>query len=137
MTQRIYNPFPSVQQATGIATVIGLVAPILMANQNWDDHNRTNRYFSVDSAKNFLASCAPNAILFTGGDNDTFPLWYVQEVEGYRTDVRVVVLSYANTDWYIEQMTRNAYESEPFPYLLTMEQYRQGGPNDVLFTVNW
>lgn len=119
--------------AAGIATAIGLVAPILMANQNWDDHNRSNRYFSVDSAKNFLASCAPNAILFTGGDNDTFPLWYVQEVEGYRTDVRVVVLSYANTDWYIEQMTRNAYESEPFPYLLSMEQYRQGGPNDVLF----
>jgi len=119
--------------AAAIAVVFGSIAPILMAQQNWDDHDRSDRYFSVDSAKNFLASCAPNAILFTGGDNDTFPLWYVQEVEGYRTDVRVVVLSYANTDWYIEQMTRRAYESEPFPYTLPIEQYRQGGPNDVLF----
>ncbi len=119
--------------AVAIATVFGLIAPVLMAQQNWDDHDRSDRYFSVDSAKNFLASCAPNAILFTGGDNDTFPLWYVQEVEGFRTDVRVVVLSYANTDWYIEQMTRKAYESEPFPYTLPVEQYRQGGPNDVLF----
>ncbi len=119
--------------AATVAIVLGLIAPILMANQNWDDHDRSDRYFSVDSAKNFLASCAPNAILFTGGDNDTFPLWYVQEVEGFRTDVRVVVLSYANTDWYIGQMTRRAYESEPFPYTLPIEQYRQGGPNDVLF----
>ncbi len=116
-----------------IAIGIGIMAPAIMAQQNWDDHDRSDRYFSVDSAKNFLASCAPNAILFTGGDNDTFPLWYVQEVEGFRTDVRVVVLSYANTDWYIEQMTRNAYESEPFPYTLSNHHYRQGGPNDVLF----
>jgi len=107
-----------------------------MAQQNWDDHDRSDRYFSIDSAKNFLASCAPNAILFTGGDNDTFPLWYVQEVEGFRTDVRVVVLSYANTDWYIGQMTRPAYESEPFPFTLSLKQYRQGGPNDVLFYRN-
>ena len=119
--------------ATGIATLIGLIAPVIMAQQNWDDHDRSHRYFSVDSAKNFLASCAPNAILFTGGDNDTFPLWYVQEVEGFRTDVRVVVLSYANTDWYIGQMTRPAYESEPFPFTLSLKQYRQDGPNDVLF----
>lgn len=119
--------------ASAVAIGIGLIAPVIMAQQNWDDHDRSDRYFSVDSAKNFLASCAPNAILFTGGDNDTFPLWYVQEVEGFRTDVRVVVLSYANTDWYIEQMTRQAYESEPFPYTLSNYHYRQGGPNDVLF----
>ncbi|MCF6361297.1 MAG: DUF2723 domain-containing protein [Cyclobacteriaceae bacterium] len=115
-----------------IAGVMSLGVPMLMATQNWDDHDRSDRYFSVDSAKNFLASCAPNAILFTGGDNDTFPLWYVQEVEGFRTDVRVVVLSYFNTDWYIDQMTRQAYESAAFPFSLTKENYQQGGPNDMV-----
>lgn len=119
--------------AAGIAIAIGMISPTIMAAENWDDHDRSDRYFSVDSAKNFLESCAPNAILFTGGDNDTFPLWYVQEVEGFRTDVRVVVLSYANTDWYIDQMMRPAYESDPFPYTLTSHDYRQEGPNDVLF----
>ena len=115
-----------------VTIVLSLAAPIVMASENWNDHDRSDRYFSVDSAKNFLATCAPNAILFTGGDNDTFPLWYVQEVEGFRTDVRVVVLSYFNTDWYIEQMTRPAYESEPFPFSLSKEDYRQGGLNDFL-----
>ncbi|MGK7392213.1 MAG: glycosyltransferase family 117 protein [Candidatus Cyclobacteriaceae bacterium M2_1C_046] len=115
-----------------ISLALCLTAPAIMAQQGWDDHDRSNRWFSVDSAKNFLASVAPNAILFTGGDNDTFPLWYVQEVEGFRTDVRVVVLSYFNTDWYINQMTRQVYESEPFPFTLTYKNYRQGGPNDYL-----
>jgi hypothetical protein len=114
------------------ATLICLSAPILMAKDGWDDHNRSKRYFSVDSAINYLQSCAPNSILFTGGDNDTFPLWYAQEVEGVRTDVRVIVLSYYNTDWYIKQTMRQAYESKPFPYHLTLENYRQGGPNDYL-----
>ena len=114
------------------AFILCLPVPAIMAAQNWDDHNRSNRYFSVDSARNFLASCAPDAILFTGGDNDTFPLWYVQEVEGFRTDVRVIVLSYFNTDWYIDQMTRKAYLSDPLPFSLTQYQYRQGGPNDYL-----
>jgi len=115
-----------------IATLVCLTAPILMAKDGWDDHDRSKRYFSVDSAINYLQSCAPNAILFTGGDNDTFPLWYSQEVEGVRTDVRVVVLSYYNTDWYVYQTMRPTYESEPFPYTLTRENYRQGGPNDYL-----
>ena len=128
----LYNKTKNVKVVVGVSILIGLLAPILMATQNFDDHNRSDRYFSVDSAKNLLASCAPNAILFTGGDNDTFPLWYVQEVEGFRTDVRVVVLSYANTDWYIRQMTRQAYESEPFPFTLSSTHYRQGGPNDML-----
>lgn len=114
------------------ATLICLSAPALMASQGWDDHDRSRRYFSVDSAVNYLQSCAPNGILFTGGDNDTFPLWYSQEVEGVRTDVRVVVLSYYNTDWYVYQTMRQTYESEPFPYTLTKENYRQGGPNDYL-----
>lgn len=114
------------------ASAICLIAPAIMAQQNWDDHDRSDRFFSVDSAKNFLASCAPNAVLYTGGDNDTFPLWYSQDVEGFRTDMRVIVLSYYNTDWYIEQMMRQVYESEALPYTLTLENYRQGGPNDYL-----
>ena len=117
---------------TGIATALCLLAPVLMAKENWDDHDRSHRFFSVDSAKNYLDSCAPNGIIFTGGDNDTFPLWYVQEVEGFRTDLRAIVLSYYNTDWYIAQSKRKHYESEPFPYTLTIDHYRQGGPNDYL-----
>ncbi len=114
------------------ATLIGLSAPAIMAAEGWDDHNRSNRFFSVDSAANYLNSCEPNAVIYTGGDNDTFPLWYAQEVEGIRTDMRVVVLSYYNTDWYIEQTMRKAYESEPIPYTLTAKQYKQGGLNDYL-----
>ncbi|MFY0624824.1 MAG: DUF2723 domain-containing protein [Reichenbachiella sp.] len=115
-----------------IATLICLTAPAIMASEGWDDHDRSDRYFSVDSAKNFLASCEENAIIFTGGDNDTFPLWYVQEVEGFRTDVRVIVLSYFNTDWYIAQMMRDAYESKPLPFGLDLNNYKQGGLNDYL-----
>lgn len=114
------------------ATLIGLSAPAIMAAEGWDDHNRANRFFSVDSAANYLNSCEENAVIYTGGDNDTFPLWYAQEVEGMRTDMRVVVLSYYNTDWYIEQTMRKAYESEPIPYTLSAKQYKQGGLNDYL-----
>ena len=115
-----------------VAFVLTLGVPTLMAKENWDDHDRSDRMFSVAAAKNYLDSCAPNAILFTGGDNDTFPLWYVQEVEGYRTDVRVIVLSYFNTDWYVQQMMRPAYESEPLPFGLSEKNYQQGGLNDYL-----
>ena len=114
------------------ATLIGLSAPAIMAAQGWDDHNRANRFFSVDSAANYLNSCEKNAVIFTGGDNDTFPLWYAQEVEGIRTDMRAVVLSYYNTDWYIEQTRLKAYESAPIPYTLSAKQYKQGGLNDYL-----
>lgn len=117
-----------------IATLVSFPVPVLMAQQNWNDHNRQGRYFSVDSARNFLASCAPNAILFTGGDNDTFPLWYVQEVEGFRTDVRVIVLSYFDTDWYVEQMTRKVNESEAIPFSLEYKNYKKG-TNDVLYVM--
>lgn len=122
----------NVKVAAIVATLIGLSAPALMAAQGWDDHDRSNRFFSVDSAINYLQSCAQNGILFTGGDNDTFPLWYSQEVEGVRTDLRVVVLSYYNTDWYIDQTMRSAYTSAPFPYTLTADNYRQNGLNDYL-----
>jgi hypothetical protein len=115
-----------------IAIMICISAPAVMAHQGWDDHNRAERYTARDLARNYLTGCAPNAILFTNGDNDTFPLWYVQEVEGYRTDVRVVNLSLLNTDWYIDQMKRKAYKSEPLPISFTEEQYRQGGTRDML-----
>ncbi|XOV91268.1 MAG: DUF2723 domain-containing protein [Bacteroidota bacterium] len=105
--------------------------PIWMLYQNLDDHNRSDRTFQVDHAWNLLGSCGKNAILFTGGDNDTFPLWYLQEVEGFRTDVRVKVLSYFNADWYINQLTRSYYDSPPFQLELTDgEQY---GPFNPLY----
>jgi hypothetical protein len=116
------------------ATLITLPIAGLMGAQNWNDHDRQGRYFSVDSARNFLASCAPNAILFTGGDNDTFPLWYVQEVEGFRTDVRVIVLSYFDTDWYVEQMTNPVNDSEALPFSLSEDKF-QKGTNDVIFVM--
>ncbi len=90
----------------GIATLIGISAPLLMVTQNWDDHSRAKQYASRDYARNFLESCAPNAIIFTYGDNDTYPLWYSQEVEGIRTDIRVVNLSLIAVDWYIDQLRR-------------------------------
>lgn len=122
----IYEALRKVSYNHIIATVIGLLIPGIMLAKGWDNHDRSNRFHSVDQAKNTLRSCAPNAILFTGGDNDTFPLWYVQEVEGFRTDVRVVVLSYFSTDWYIQQMRRPAYESKPLPLSMKPENYLQG-----------
>ncbi len=103
-----------------------ILVPGIMAQQNWDDHDRSGRYTARDFAKAYLDSCEPNAILFTYGDNDTFPLWYAQEVEGYRTDVRVVNLSLLGTDWYINQMRKQAYESKPVPFSMSPEKYEQG-----------
>ncbi|MEP5616571.1 MAG: DUF2723 domain-containing protein, partial [Flavobacteriaceae bacterium] len=102
--------------------------PLLMAFQNWDDHNRSDRYTARASAKAYLDSTQQDsgAILFTIGDNDNFPLWYLQEIEEYRTDVRVIVTGYFATDWYIDQMKRKSYKSEPIPSQLSHEQYRYG-----------
>jgi tetratricopeptide (TPR) repeat protein len=108
-----------------VATCFGLVIPTLMAAEGWDDHDRSKRSMSRDFAVNYLNTCAPNAILFTNGDNDTFPLWYAQEVEGVRTDVRVVNLSLLQTDWYINQMRRAAYESAPVPFTIPEDKYVQ------------
>lgn len=118
------------------ATLICLIVPGIMVAENWDDHDRSDRYHSVDSAKNLLNSVEKNGILFTGGDNDTFPLWYVQEVEGFRTDVRVCNLSLLNTDWYITQMKRRAYESAPLPITLEYDDYIQGKNDQVFFVEN-
>ncbi|MFN8257524.1 MAG: DUF2723 domain-containing protein [Bacteroidales bacterium] len=110
-----------------IAGIISLFAvPVLLASENWNDHDRSGRYTAVDFASNYLNSCEPNAILFTNGDNDTFPLWYAQEVEGIRTDVRVINLSYLSTFWYIDQHKRKAYQAEPTPFSLNYEQYKTG-----------
>lgn len=134
LAQGLFKVTKNLKTSAIIATLITLPIAGLMGSENWNDHDRKGRFFSVDSARNFLASCAPNAILFTGGDNDTFPLWYVQEVEGFRTDVRVIVLSYFDTDWYVEQMTKQADQSDALPFSLSQERY-QKGTNDVLYVM--
>ncbi|MCD4683824.1 MAG: DUF2723 domain-containing protein, partial [Bacteroidales bacterium] len=118
---------------SGIALIL---VPGIMAKEGWDDHNRSNRYTALAIANNYLNSCAPNAILFTNGDNDTFPLWYAQEVEGLRTDIRVVNLSLLNTEWYIEQMKRKAYDADPVPFSLKWDQYKDGTRNFTYFIEN-
>ena len=123
--------YRSTALALGV-TVLTLGVPTIMVAENWDDHDRSNRYTARDIAKMYLDSCEPNAILFTNGDNDTFPLWYVQEVEGYRTDVRIVNLSLLNTDWYIDMMKRKFYDSSPVPFSFTKLEYVQG-TRDVLY----
>ncbi|MBX2981335.1 MAG: DUF2723 domain-containing protein [Flavobacteriales bacterium] len=124
-------------RASGIvATLIGLAVPVVMVKAEWDDHDRSNRYPARDLAADYLNSCAPNAILFTNGDNDTFPLWYAQEVEGIRTDIRVVNLSLLNTDWYIDQMRRKAYDSDPVPFNMDPSKYRQGTRDVVALIPN-
>ncbi|RZM21735.1 MAG: hypothetical protein EOO88_31745 [Pedobacter sp.] len=103
-----------------------LAGPVLLASQNWDDHDRSGRYTAVAMAKAYLDSCEPNAILFTIGDNDTFPLWYAQEIEGFRTDVRIVCITLLPTDWYIDQIKQKAYESDPVPISFNHSQYVDG-----------
>ena len=118
-----------------LVTIICLLAvPTVMAFQNWDDHDRSGRFTARASAKSYLDSCQEDvgAILFTIGDNDTFPLWYAQEIEGHRTDVRIVCTSLFETDWYIDQMKRKAYESEAIPSQISHDKYRWGS-RDVLY----
>ncbi|RLD61919.1 MAG: hypothetical protein DRJ01_07085 [Bacteroidetes bacterium] len=118
-----------------LTTILCLTfVPGIMASENWDDHDRSNRYTARDFASNYLKSCAKNAIIFTNGDNDTFPLWYAQEVEGIRTDIRVVNLSLLQTDWYIDQMKRKAYDSEAIPFSLTYDKYIQG-TRDIVYII--
>ena len=118
--------FNSVALAPAIVVVCLILVPGILAANNWDDHDRSNKETAHSMAIAYLESCAPNAILFTIGDNDTFPLWYAQEIEGIRRDVRVVNTSLFQTDWYIDQMKRKAYDSDPIPSQMTHEQYRYG-----------
>jgi hypothetical protein len=123
----------SAQTAAVIATVVSLLAaPALMANQEWDDHDRSTKLTPHDMAYNYLNSCAPNAILFTYGDNDTYPLWYIQEVEGVRPDVRIVNLSLLGTDWYIRGMKQKMNESAPLPITMPNEKF-EAGIRDVIY----
>ncbi|MDA0950288.1 MAG: DUF2723 domain-containing protein [Bacteroidetes bacterium] len=120
--------------ALGTTAMCLLAVPLLMAFENWDDHDRSTRKTARSTAMAYLDSCAEDqgSLLFTIGDNDTFPLWYMQEIEGYRTDVRVVNSSLLATDWYIDQMKRKAYESDPIPSQLSHNQYRFG-TRDVIY----
>ncbi len=106
-----------------VAVVIGLIVPIQMVSQTWDDHDRSGRYTTRDFGMNYLSSVDENGIIFTNGDNDTFPLWYAQEVEGYRTDVRVVNLSYLTTTWYANQMKYPSYEARAIDMYATEKDY--------------
>jgi hypothetical protein len=121
--QKVWKGVP----AAALVTLVSLVlVPGVLVTQNLDDHDRSNRYMTRDYAINYLESCAPNAILFTYGDNDTFPLWYVQEVEGIRTDIKVVNISYLGMDWYINQHRMATYEAEPVPFSFEENQYYTG-----------
>ena len=122
---------PKVASAVLVTAVTLVLVPGIMATENWDDHDRSGRYTARDLAYNYLNSCKENAILFTNGDNDTFPLWYAQEVEGIRTDIKVCNLSYLRAAWYIDQMSRKSYESDPLPFSLTHEKYHKGN-RDIL-----
>jgi hypothetical protein len=121
-----------VATAATLATVICLLAvPVLMAQQEWDDHDRSKKELPRDLAKNYLESCAPNAILFTYGDNDTYPLWYAQEVEGIRPDIRVINFSLLGIDWYINELRYKVNQSAPIDVIWTAEQI-QGGKRDYI-----
>ncbi|TYK33590.1 DUF2723 domain-containing protein [Bacteroides pyogenes] len=120
-----FNPTPAV---AGLVSLLCLLVPIQMAGQTWDDHDRSGRYVARDFGQNYLMTLQEkgNPIIYTNGDNDTFPLWYNQEVEGFRTDARTCNLSYLQTDWYIDQMKRPAYDSPSLPITWERTEYVEG-----------
>ncbi|MCY7410247.1 MAG: hypothetical protein LH473_08240, partial [Chitinophagales bacterium] len=126
----------SPKNAAIAAILIAAVAPTLMGVQGWDDHDRSNRYTARDMGRNYLESCAPNAILFTQGDNDTYPLWYAQEVEGIRTDVRIVNLSLLGVDWYIDELRRKINGSEAVILSMDSDSYRGSNRDYVRYYEN-
>ncbi|MBR1625776.1 MAG: DUF2723 domain-containing protein, partial [Bacteroidales bacterium] len=110
----------------GVAVICLFAVPVLMAAQEWDDHDRSDRYMARDFARNYLESCKPNSILITFGDNDTFPLWYDQEVEGIRTDVRVLNYTLSGMAWYVEQLYNKVYNSDKIKFTLDKSVYGLG-----------
>ena len=127
------NTYSKTKLLAPLVSLVCLIAvPGILISQNWDDHNRSGRETAHAMAVQYLEACDPNAIIFTIGDNDTFPLWYAQEIEGIRRDVRVVCTSLLNVDWYIDQMKRKAYESDPIPSSLTHDQYKWGTRDYVI-----
>lgn len=131
----LYNALKKVMNGKISAVLVTVVTlalvPGIMGAEGWNDHDRSGKYAARDFARNYLESCEPNAILFTNGDNDTFPLWYIQEVEGVRTDVRVVNYMLASGEWYIHQMMRKIYDSDKLPFTLDYDDYEKGSNNYV------
>lgn len=120
------------RKAAIIACLLGICVPLQMVSQTWDDHDRSHRFAARDYAVNYLESLEPNAIVFCNGDNDTFPLWYAQEVEGVRPDVRIINLSYLNSDWYANQMLMEAYDSAPVKFTAQPKDYAYGRSDVVI-----
>lgn len=129
--QKVMNERSAAVSAVAISL---LASPLLLLAQNYDDHNRSGRYAARDLARNYLESCEKDAILFTHADNDTYPLWYCQEVEGIRKDVRVVVMPYLQAEWYIAQLQRKIYENEALKMTIPLEKY-QSGEVDFVYVV--
>lgn len=129
--QKLMNDKKAVLAALIISTA---ASPLLLLAQNYDDHDRSGRYAARDLARNYLESCEKDAILFTHADNDTYPLWYCQEVEGIRKDVRVVVMPYLQAEWYIAQLKRKIYQNEALKMTVPLEKY-QSGAVDYVYVV--
>ena len=126
MAELLEKTLKNRQVAGAVAAVACVLVPVQMACENWDDHDRSGRYTVRDLSTNYLNTLDPNAIIVTHGDNDTFPLWYIQEVEGVRTDVRIMNTSLMGTDWYIDQMQKRTYESDPVKFTIPRHQYLYG-----------
>jgi hypothetical protein len=121
------------QLAIAITVISLLAVPTIMAKENWDDHDRSGKYATYNNAKAYLDSCQEDAIMFTIGDNDTFPLWYMQEVENYRTDIKLINTSLFAKDWYIDQQKRKTYKADPIPSQLTHDDYKEGSLDVAYF----
>jgi len=134
LVYQLKKNLPEIVSAVLVTVICLVFVPGVMARENWNDHDRSDRYTCRDFGANYLNTCTTNSVIFTNGDNDTFPLWYDEDVEGIRTDVRVCNLSYLQTDWYVDQMKRKAWKSDPLPISFTPDQYVQG-KRDVIYLI--